>query len=291
MVDSKQTYRSGAFLSPYSSHSHNRTPTSTPTKPSPPSQSTPQQPQTPPSTHPVSLKSFLHQTASSGPVFRCTVIREKSLLSLYPQYYLYSESDQRLLCVARKRKKTATASFVFSTSKDELSRSSPHCVGTLDSQSRIGSNVKYYSLHDDGKDIVVSENGELKAIKNEILVFSLDDSKKKDTGVRGISVLLPINSSQSNNQSNLMDALISGSPGNFTRLTHNQPVFDNDSQILVLNFGNRVTEESCKNFQLVDDCNNIALQFGRTGKNSFVLDFRSPLSPLQAFSIAISMFH
>lgn len=29
-------------------------------------------------------------------------------------------------------------------------------------------------------------------------------------------------------------------------------------------------------------------QFGRTGTDSFIMDFKYPLSPLQAFSIAVS---
>jgi tubby-related protein 1 len=32
----------------------------------------------------------------------------------------------------------------------------------------------------------------------------------------------------------------------------------------------------------------ILYQFGRTGDNSFILDFKFPFSPIQAFSIALS---
>ena len=35
----------------------------------------------------------------------------------------------------------------------------------------------------------------------------------------------------------------------------------------------------------------IVLQFGRTDDSSFTLDFRYPLTPLQAFGIAMSSFH
>jgi hypothetical protein len=59
----------------------------------------------------------------------------------------------------------------------------------------------------------------------------------------------------------------------------------------VLNFGGRVSVASVKNFQLCDrdDQDKILLQFGRIqGRHSFTMDFQHPLSPVQAFSIAIS---
>lgn len=60
----------------------------------------------------------------------------------------------------------------------------------------------------------------------------------------------------------------------------------------VLNFNGRVTMASVKNFQLVspDDHDTVVLQFGRTGKDTFTMDFQYPLTPLQAFSICLSSF-
>jgi Tub family len=59
----------------------------------------------------------------------------------------------------------------------------------------------------------------------------------------------------------------------------------------VLNFGGRVSVASVKNFQLCERTNQdiIMLQFGRIhGRHSFTMDFRHPLTAVQAFSIAIS---
>jgi hypothetical protein len=49
---------------------------------------------------------------------------------------------------------------------------------------------------------------------------------------------------------------------------------------------------SVKNFQLVspEDHEAVLLQFGRTGKDMFTMDYQWPLSPLQAFSICMSSF-
>jgi hypothetical protein len=58
----------------------------------------------------------------------------------------------------------------------------------------------------------------------------------------------------------------------------------------VLNFGGRVSVASVKNFQLCEkrDQDHI-MQFGRIqGRHNFTVDFQHPLSPAQAFAIAIS---
>ena len=58
-----------------------------------------------------------------------------------------------------------------------------------------------------------------------------------------------------------------------------------------LNFIQRSIKSSVKNFQLVDKNNidNILLQFGESKKeNEYILDFQFPLTPIQAFGIALS---
>ncbi|KAL7433101.1 hypothetical protein ACHAXM_004127 [Skeletonema potamos] len=58
----------------------------------------------------------------------------------------------------------------------------------------------------------------------------------------------------------------------------------------VLNFGGRVSVASVKNFQLCErrDQDHI-MQFGRIqGRHNFTMDFQHPLTPAQAFAIAIS---
>lgn len=49
---------------------------------------------------------------------------------------------------------------------------------------------------------------------------------------------------------------------------------------------------SVKNFQLVspEDHEAVLLQFGRTGKDMFTMDYQWPLSPLQAYAICMSSF-
>lgn len=74
-----------------------------------------------------------------------------------------------------------------------------------------------------------------------------------------------------------------------------------------MNFNGRVTESSVKNFQIVvsndkyhrgadaksgststGTFDNMIMQFGKVGKDKFNLDVKYPLSPYQAFCIAIA---
>jgi len=80
-------------------------------------------------------------------------------------------------------------------------------------------------------------------------------------------------------------------------LQNKPPKWDDEHKGHVLNFQGRVTESSVKNFQLccknappglLLDPDEVVLQFGRVGKHLFNMDFKFPLSPLQAFSICVA---
>jgi tubby-related protein 1 len=74
-------------------------------------------------------------------------------------------------------------------------------------------------------------------------------------------------------------------------LQNRPPWWNVEIGAFVLNFGGRVSVASVKNFQLCErtDQDHIMLQFGRiSGRHSFTMDFQYPLTPMQAFAIAIS---
>lgn len=78
----------------------------------------------------------------------------------------------------------------------------------------------------------------------------------------------------------------------YVYLTNKKPRWNDQVGAYVLNFNGRVTMASVKNFQLVlpDDHETVILQFGRVGKDSFTMDFRFPISPIQAFAVCLSSF-
>ncbi|RKP35419.1 tubby C-terminal-like domain-containing protein [Dimargaris cristalligena] len=75
-------------------------------------------------------------------------------------------------------------------------------------------------------------------------------------------------------------------------LYNKSPQWNEESHSYVLNFNGRVTVASVKNFQLVNDLDMdyIILQFGRISQSVFTLDFQFPMTPLQAFGIALASF-
>ncbi|XP_022894284.1 tubby-like F-box protein 8 [Olea europaea var. sylvestris] len=91
-------------------------------------------------------------------------------------------------------------------------------------------------------------------------------------------------------------------------LKNKSPRWHEQLQCWCLNFRGRVTIASVKNFQLVADAqptaagapipsqaaptdhDEIILQFGKIGKDTFTMDYQYPLSAFQAFAICLSSF-
>lgn len=83
------------------------------------------------------------------------------------------------------------------------------------------------------------------------------------------------------------------------RLVSPAPVYDEESNVYSMNFHGRVCRASAKNFQLVTGDRGfrpligaqLCMQFGRADDDdTFHLDVGSPLSPLQAFALALTVF-
>ncbi|KAK8988975.1 hypothetical protein V6N11_030346 [Hibiscus sabdariffa] len=84
-------------------------------------------------------------------------------------------------------------------------------------------------------------------------------------------------------------------------LRNKAPRWHEQLQCWCLNFKGRVTVASVKNFQMVatvepsqnvsvPEQEKVILQFGKIGKDIFTMDYRYPLSALQAFAISLSSF-
>ncbi len=90
--------------------------------------------------------------------------------------------------------------------------------------------------------------------------------------------------------SSLYETFKSGQTDQLLTLHNKDPVWNEETESFVLNFNGRVTLASVKNFQIVSDkdLDFISLQFGRVSGDTFTMDMRAPLCPIQAFGIALS---
>eukprot|EP00300_Choanocystis_sp_HF-7_P015214 c18975_g1_i1.p1 GENE.c18975_g1_i1~~c18975_g1_i1.p1 ORF type:complete len:537 (-),score=99.96 c18975_g1_i1:1718-3304(-) len=77
---------------------------------------------------------------------------------------------------------------------------------------------------------------------------------------------------------------------NWTELVNKPPFWNEESECWMLDFYGRVNLASAKNFQLVqgEDSEDVFLMFGKMEEMKYSLDFRHPISKLQAFGIGLA---
>lgn len=141
------------------------------------------------------------------------------------------------------------------------------------------------------------DNGFPGKLRQELLYIKMDRNKFGESRNREMEVLCPRVAPdgsvpichQQSAPFGVFSALSHWSQDNLTRLQDKKAEWDQDHR--VLNFHGRVTRPSIKNFQLeVAEATvggEVVLQCGRTGRHNFIVDFSWPLSPVQAFSIAL----
>jgi hypothetical protein len=91
----------------------------------------------------------------------------------------------------------------------------------------------------------------------------------------------------------LLQPYKAGNRAEMVVLKNKAPVWREQTKTNVLNFHGRVKLPSMKNFQIIDPLaiDDVLMQFGRCGEDTFILDFKYPLTMLQAFGIALTSFN
>jgi len=81
-----------------------------------------------------------------------------------------------------------------------------------------------------------------------------------------------------------------GNGGEDLTLVSKMPSWNKEVDSLVLDFAGRQVQSSAKNFQLVPEQrpDYVACQYAKIGSNTFSLDFRYPLTVIQAFGISLT---
>uniref|UniRef100_A0A7S3R5W3 Tubby C-terminal domain-containing protein n=2 Tax=Dunaliella tertiolecta TaxID=3047 RepID=A0A7S3R5W3_DUNTE len=272
-------------------------------------------PVVPPILEATDMRTFLMAPGPKTQPIACYIIREKAGSALTGgknnvKYSLYLEDGKRFLMAARKRQRKRTSNYVISLDAEDLKRESEAFFGKLRSNF-VGSDFTIYDAgtkpeakkrgkkkdedEEDEEEDDGMERQQLGCVSYQYNVLGTRGPRKMTAvippvGPSGLSVYLP-----SGPGDNILDRSKKDGGRHAAGLVvmHNKtPRWNDELNAYCLNFHGRVTEASVKNFQLVtdDNPNHVILQFGKTGKHSFTMDYQYPMSALQAFSICLSSF-
>jgi tubby-related protein 1 len=234
---------------------------------------------------------------------QCYIKRSKKNSRLFPEYRIYLEVGNRFLMTSKKRKKN-TSNYLISIKRNDHNKGSDNIIGKLRSNF-LGTE---YQIFDDGKnpksfDPFFDEMNEDVA-RDERGVVLYRNNATNTKGPRRMNVC--INKVQDDGEPTKVwrpvhqedDSMLNEFKQNSKEasnhlfyLENRQPKWNEDMSAYVLNFKSRVTMASVKNFQLVnnsDDIELVIMQFGRRGTDEFIMDIRWPMSLFQAFAISLS---
>ncbi|XP_074075844.1 tubby-related protein 2 isoform X2 [Macrotis lagotis] len=231
---------------------------------------------------------------------QCSISRDKRGVDkgMFPFYYLYLEAPdgkKHFLLAGRKRKRSRTSNYLISLDPNDLSRDGENFIG------KVRSNVlgTKFTIFDNGV------NPERKSflpastqIREELGAVCYETNVLGFRGPRKMTIVIPDLDPQNQRikaqpqTESLLSRLQRGASQGLVLLHNKAPAWSEESGAYILNFHGRVTKASVKNFQIVHpkDPDYLVLQFGRVAPDSFTMDFRFPLCPLQAFAICLSSF-
>lgn len=217
-------------------------------------------------------------------LFNCVILRTKNRLT--PVYKMYYQRENKLILQAEK-KITARKSnyYLFDMSRgcisSKLTKKSGNYVGKLRA---VGSNsftmVDSHRVRSEIGSVLYYDRTGDSLPRKLIVVLPQLNEKKQAT---------PIVSSDAG-ESELIHRYKTRDADDLFTLTSKDPAYANGCYRL--NFNGRVSTPSIKNFQMTpqDDDRQIYVQFGKVSDNRFHLDFRAPITPFQAFCMALTQF-
>lgn len=240
-----------------------------------------------------------HESGNGTARVQCTVLRDRYGSRLFPQYQLILEDTKKPILLARKQSMNSTSNYhIF-----DMTRGTANMNLTKKSGNYLG---KLRASNMDSSDYVLltrsSEKAEVAAISYErsTMLKQIKDGSQP----RRLFVAVPHLDAESVPVPNI----VADGPGNTSIASHvrdpvecqqrqlyslvsKEPTYENGNYRL--NFYGRVSHPSVKNFQIVnvDTPDDVICQFGKVGEDKFHLDFKAPISPFQAFGIALTQFN
>ncbi|XP_068171903.1 tubby-related protein 1-like [Antennarius striatus] len=244
------------------------------------------------------LEKFVMQPAPQGVTVKCRVTRDQRGMdkSLYPLYYIHLDNEKKTFLLAgRKRKKSTTSNYLISIDATDLSRGGENFVGKLRSNLMGTKFTVFDNALNPERALPDMSNArqELAGIIYETNVLGMKGPRRMTVIIPGMNKdneRVPLR--PRNECDGLLIRYQNRRMENLIELHNKTPVWNEESASHVLNFNGRVTQASIKNFQIVHskDLDYIVMQFGRIADDIFTLDYKYPMSAVQAFAIALSSF-
>jgi tubby-related protein 1 len=256
-------------------------------------------------------KQFLMNPLPKGVMLECRILREKSGLSKFYPKFIFETDTGVFLAASKKRSKNKTSNYLITMDTNDLNKKNENYLGKVRSNF-LGSEFTAFGPGTNPKDVEASGGADVDGIREEFVSVAYSSSLfgKKPRGPRKMSITMPaVTNSGERMPCKALNPQVDGllalaeryaqqsatsasTPPTVTRYVNKPPKWNDQIGAFVLNFNKRVTQASVKNFQLIrsDDPDMVYLQFGRVLKDTFSIDFRYPISPFQAFSIALSSF-
>lgn len=251
------------------------------------------------------LRAFIHDPVPrSDGMLRCHITRNRTGINnkLYPKYTLELDGGVFLMS-AQKQKNNMTANYAITMSKAQIEKDADTYVGKMRSD-MMGLEWVAYSpgLNPAKADPQQMTQQTLeRCARQELLAVQYGSTGwvAKSKGPRKMNMVIPrvraggerlVCRTLRPQAEGLLALQRNDATTQIDSYQNKAPKWDDRVNAYVLNFKGRVTEASVKNFQLVngEDPDTIYLQFGRTGKEVFNIDFRYPFSPFQAFALCLS---
>lgn len=230
----------------------------------------------------------------SNTMLRCVVERDRS--SRDTMYSMYLDDGSRTLLMASiRRKDSRTSNYPISVSKTAFVKTARDAAGKVRSLASSRKAFTVYSIGDNPQRGVSDPS----TLRRELATVMYTNESTAGLPYK-MQIAVPLVKAGEEPaiwqprtvSQTLHEHLRQGVFDGLLLLESKAPVFHKATNSYSLDFGGRARRTSLKNFQVVPkgQPDRILMQFGRIDDERFCLDFRFPLSPIQALGISITRF-
>ncbi|CAF1346047.1 unnamed protein product [Adineta steineri] len=242
----------------------------------------------------LDLKNFINKSIPKEyeNFIQCHIKREKDGFSTIYSLYYIGQNENDLILLLKARKHVTIGGHSEFLLEIPLENSSTN----LNDETSI---AKLRSIKILQHEYVLYDYQNNQENKPQILAIIYDEHKFGSKESRKFTVLLHNTKEdlrQFKENETIIDEWRAGRSNDLIEIKNKIPTYNQEFQVYSLPMlNNHIKEGSHKNFQLIylneHNEEDIIMEFGRINENRFSLDYRYPLTTIEAFSIALSSFH